>query len=520
MIKKYILIFWTVLIAGSSFSQSLTLNGFKSVSKNGISPILHNKEVKGYTLFYEGDKADRKNSNYVIDIYDQDLKKVKGIDLVKPKDDYMLVSNVYNDEALAFLFYDFKKKTFDIESYSNDLTKLGEINTLEVTKADNRTMVQNQALSSSGGQSAYSTSISLYPIPKKGFVKNSINGYSKGWVLEMYDNKLNKKWSLESGDTKDYQNIIPVDATEKYLLLSMLQRKSLLSQKFESFLILIDVETGKKLFEISPESDPTEQLSVTGISLDEATNEIITVGDYYMTSEKPGFAAGTGFYIKKFSIEGKEINKKFYAWNKEVMKVAGNQYIDQSFVNFTHQIQKMADGKTYIVVEQYKRKFNAGGAAMMALGGSASVLKGVIGNILIFSLNNSDLSLSGVKQIEKEESTVTLIPGSEIYGPGITGMLMKMFGDFDYQFIVNSANDKTFNAVYVSYAKEKGEAEKKIIGNILLGDDGKITEDKIEVAGKVTTSYIYPAKPGYILTVDFLKKLKQLDLKLIKVNSK
>ncbi len=516
MKKNYILAIGALFLTCTAFAQTQTLEGFKSVSKKSITPIINNNEVKGYTLFFEADKADRKNTNYGLAIYDEDLKKVKEINLVKPKDDYMLVNNVYNDAAIAFMFYNFKEKSFEIESYSRELNKLGSKVITDVTTADNRLMKQSLVFDQKG-ESGFNASINIFAVPQKGFIKNSVNGHSKGWVLEMYDNSLKNLWRLESGDSKEYENIVPVSASEKYVLASLSKRNGLMSTKMESFLVLIDIATGKKIFEISAESDPKEQLSITGMYLDETTNEIITVGDCYNKSDKPGVARSTGFYIKRFSPEGKELSKKSYAWSKDIKLAAGKQIIDNSFINFTHKIAKTADGKTYIITEQYKRNVSAMGVASLALGGGSSVLKGIVGNMLVFVVN-PDLTLAEVKQIAKDKSTVALMPGIEMYGPGLTGLMMKMMGDFDYQFLSNSSDGKTFNAVYVNYDKEKQEKTKKVVGNIIRSEDGKLSVDKIDVTGKTTSSFIYPAKPGYIMMVDFLKKEKQLGLKLIKVN--
>lgn len=510
--------FAVLFLSCTAFSQTQTLEGFKSIHKKSISTIISNNEVKGYTLFFEADKADRKNKNYGLAIYDQDLKKVKEINLVKPKDDYMLVNNVFNDVAIAFMFYNFKEKTFEIESYSKELNKLGTKVITDVTTADNRLMKQSLVFDQKG-ESGFNSSIDIFAVPQKGFIKNSINGYSKGWVLEMYDNNLKNLWKLESGDSKEYENIIPISITEKYLLASLTKRSGLLSTKLESFLVLIDIATGKKLFEISPENDPKEQLSITGMTLDGITNEIITVGDYYNKTDKPGVARSLGFYIKRFSIEGKELSKKSYAWTKEIKAVAGKQVIDNTFINFTHKLTRTEDGKIYIITEQYKRSISVLGVAAAGLGsGNSGILKGVIGNMIVFVIN-PDLSLAEVKQVEKDKSNVTLLSGSELYGPGITGWMMKMNGDFDYQFLSNSSNGKNFNVAYINYDKEKQEKTKKIVGNIVRGDDGKLSVDKFDVTGKVGSSFIYPAKPGYIMMVDFIKKEKQLGLKLIKLNN-
>ncbi len=519
MLNKNSLLASLLLLASAAFSQTQTLDGFSSISSRGITPIINNNEVKGYSLFYKGDKADRKNSNYGLSIFDENLKKVKEINLVKPKDDYILVNNVFNDTALGFMFYNFKDKTFEIETYANDLTKMGSKIITDVTKRDHTTMLESLKYIQEG-TAGFNTSINILAVPKKGFVKNSANGWGKGWALEMFDNTVQSKWKIESGDSKDHETIIPMEASERYLLVSLFKRSNAFSTKMESFLLLIDVNTGKRLFELPVEGNNGEVLSITGMAIDDQNSEIITVGDYYAKGTKPGVGRSLGFYTKRFSTDGKEKSKKFYSWESDVKKAARNTVIDDSFNNFTHKIVRMDNGKTYIVVEQFKRNLNALGVASMVLtrSASSSVLKGVVGNMLLFVVN-PDLSLDEVLQFNKDKSTVGLLPGSELYGPGITGYFMKAFGDFDYQFFANSSNKKSFNAVYVNYDKEKGEKAKKVIGNILLGEKQMVTFDQIDMASNASSAFLYPAKPGYIMMVDYLKKQKQLGMKLVKVNN-
>ena len=521
MLNKNSLLAALLLAGTSAFSQTQTLEGFTSISSNGINPIINNNEVKGYSLFYKGDKADRKNSNYGLKIYDENLKMVKEINLVKPKDDYVLVNNVFNDNALGFLFYNFKEKTFEIETYGSDLTKLGSQVITDVSKRDNTTMRESLKFVQDGA-GGYSTSINIMAIPGKGFVKNGANGMAKGWQLEMFDNKAQTKWKIESGDSKDYESIIPMEASSKYMLVSLFKRSGAFSTKYESYLMLIDNENGKKLFEIPVESEGSEVLSITGMSIDEQNNEIVTVGDYYAKGGRAGAGKSLGFYTKRFGLDGKEKAKKFYSWDTDIRKAAGSTVIDGSFNNYTHKIARMDNGKTYILVEQFKRNVSAAGVASMAaaiaLGGSSSssLTKGVVGNMLLFVVN-PDLSLHEVLQFNKNKSNVALPSGAELYGTGVVGRFLKMYGDFDYQFFSSSANKKTFNAVYVNYDKDKGEKAKNVVGNIILTDKQMVTIDELNIPFK-DSPFLYPAKPGYIMMVDYLKKQKQLGMKLVKMN--
>jgi len=69
------------LVAGSALAQTQQLSGFKSINSHSISPIFDGKEVKGYTLIYKSDKADKGNDNIHIGVYDANLALTKTIDL-------------------------------------------------------------------------------------------------------------------------------------------------------------------------------------------------------------------------------------------------------------------------------------------------------------------------------------------------------------------------------------------------------------------------------------------------------
>ena len=42
--------------------------------------------------------------------------------------------------------------------------------------------------------------------------------------------------------------------------------------------------------------------------------------------------------------------------------------------------------------------------------------------------------------------------------------------------------------------------------------------DKIDLTSTANYSYVYPAKPGYVMIADYYKKKSQLGMKLVKLN--
>lgn len=509
----------TFSASATSFAQTQTLDGIERMARSGISPIYAGNEVKGYILYAKADKADRKNDNYRLDFYDQDLTKVSNIIIQKPSGRYTLLQNSFNGTAFGLYFCNFKEGTLEIETYDTSLKKLGSKVIEDLSKVDK--MVINQHMKNDGNNENNLADLNLTPIPDKGFVRNSYDGMMKGFALQMYDNNLNAKWRLASDPkSKFYESIVIREVTDKYILGIIMRRDGMMSKKIESYMVAIDVNTGKKVLNQPVESSKTEQLSLSSLTFDKDKGEFVAVGEYYKPDDKPFVQKSQGFYIKRFAETGKMIGIKPYSWQKEVkaaLPAEAKASMEEGYVNYTHSIVKGADGKMYIVAEQFKIVADGMGIAMTALGGRAAVTKGMIGNMMIFEIT-PEYTLNNIKFYGKDPSKAILPPGAGFAGAGMLGQVIKSQGDFDYQFLQRNNANSLFNVVYINYDKEKGEATKKIIGNISFGENGKFTIDKIDGSSSATSSFVYPAKPGYLMMVDYLKKQSQLGMKLVKLN--
>lgn len=128
-------------------------------------------------------------------------------------------------------------------------------------------------------------------------------------------------------------------------------------------------------------------------------------------------------------------------------------------------------------------------------------------------------SLRAIKFYGKDGSSASLPPSAGMTGSSLLGYVLKAQGDFDYQFLQKNDASTAFNAVYINYDREKGEQTKKIIDNVSFGGADDFKLDQIDGTSTATASYVYPAKPGYLLLADFTKKQKTLAMKLVKVNN-
>lgn len=167
--------------APAAHAQTQTLDDITRVSRSAIEPIYAGNEVKGYVLYAKGDKADRKNDNYRLDFYDQDLNKVSNITLQKPANKYFLLRNAFNGSAFALYYFNQKDKTLEIETYDTNLKKLGFKAIGELQKVDLMMMQQVMQQQASGGDNNIFGGLTLFPVPGQGFVRNSVEGMMKGF---------------------------------------------------------------------------------------------------------------------------------------------------------------------------------------------------------------------------------------------------------------------------------------------------------------------------------------------------
>ncbi len=524
MKTRNVILFVSLLFAGSTFAQTQELPDFATFSRQGINPIFEGKEVKGYTLFYRSDKADKANDNYHITLFDQDLKKVKTITMQKPRGKFLALGNAYNTDEIGFYFYNLKEKQFEIEAYDMTLKKVASrIVEHKLTNMEQASI--QMRINAEKDDGVVMNDIGLYAVPGKGFLTNGLLKNGKGATFEMMDNKLKTKWTYAPDENSDdYESILINEVTDKYLVGAMVKRPGMMSRKMTFYLVVFDVNTGKKIMERPVNTGGSDQLSLNTVMYDEAGDQFVAIGDYYGADDKPGIAKSRGFYIKTFDISGKEITKKQYSWAKDVKSMLpseANESLEKGAMNFTHKILKGKDGKIYIISEQYSKTADALGIAGNVLGGGYgnSMTKAVVWNLLVYVLK-PDFTLSEVKFYAKDKTPVGLPPGGDFLGAGLMGAMVKYIGGFDYQFTQQSNDGSSYDVVYIDYDKEKGESTKRVLGNVIISQDGTMKLDKMDITAKAKgmTSFVYPAKSGYVMMVDYLRKEKSVGMKLVKLN--
>ncbi len=453
----------------------------------------------------------------MIEVLDENLNKVKSVVMKKPRKTYFLLKNAFNGSTFCFYFYNYRARKLELETYDQGLNKLASVEIDNVSKAD-RAIIEQQLKTKSEGNENMTGGINLFAVPGQGFIRNTYIGMGKSYSLTMYDNNLKPVWTISGEKSKDYETLALSEVNGKYAMGTIIRRPGLFSTKFSAHLAAFDITTGRKVLDTPIETNEKEQLSLSMINYDAQKDEFLVVGEFYHLDDKPFVNKSLGLFIKKLSSQGQPLRSTFYRWDQEVQAMlppAALQRVEDKYINYIHQIEQDAEGNMYLVAEQYKIVVSGAGVAMKLLGGNASAMKGKVANLLVYTLSPT-AELTDIHFYEKGETNVFLRPGSGIYGAGLLGHMINGDGNFDYQFTQKNNSQTNFDIAYLDYDKK---AKEVALVDVMIGPAQHFATDRIDVTSSRSEKvYVYPAKVGYNMVVEFDIKEKLLDMKLVKLN--
>jgi hypothetical protein len=217
------------------------------------------------------------------------------------------------------------------------------------------------------------------------------------------------------------------------IISSVLKRKRLTSTDVDPYLLVIDINTGQKVFEKLVE-DNTYSLYFMNSFVDPASGNIALLGQYYKKDDNvvKGKSLGLCSYI--LDPQGNVITKNYASWLNDVRKflpVNALGKIEHMGYLFFHKMLRTANGKYYAVGEQYKKAASAAGIAMNVLlgAGSAGLTKMVIEDMVLLEFSNQ-FKLENVQIFDKTKTVVELGGGMDLAGPQITALYLKALGYF------------------------------------------------------------------------------------------
>lgn len=516
LIVAFFLVFFVPFIGRSQ--EKLSIDKVYSVNLRNSGEILEGEIIKGYYLFYQSDKIDRKTNEYTLQILDQNLGKVKDIKFQDTKNLFLLESS-YNGEALGFLYWDTELKQLDFRVY--DMTGKKKMNyTKELDRRTEQLIAQQRQ--TSGAEEGENQNI--FDVSKKGFV--SINPLKDGKVfsyeVNYYSSLSKKSWSYIPTEEGKYANAQFLGANDSLILLEVIKKEKLMSGKLTSFVLGLNVHNGKKAFEISTETGTNKFLPIN-LSKQAGKSEFVLIGPYFDGDDKIMQDQSKGLAIWVIDSKGKVINEKYKSWEGDIskfLKLDKKGRLENIGYVYFHEILQTEDGKFFAIGEGYRKQASAGGIALKVLstaaggGGGVSATKLNITEMVLLQFSSS-FELENATIYDKNNNNMSL-PGGDFMSPHTMALFVKAYGGFDYSFTMPSKNNTSFYTGYTDY--ERSKDFNGLTFHSISYTDGQISTDKINLTTKSSRMSIHPAKPGYLMILEYFRKEKRLDLRLEKIN--
>lgn len=504
-----------LLLAGyyPAQAQKLKLDDVMTVEVRGTGPIIKGNEVQGYYMFYQLDRADRKNNNYRIVFLDQNLTKLAQKDFTGSKYLYLQEAS-FDGEFVMLKFYEAKERLVELRKYdASAVMKSKKVITLN----HKREYYQFYTTGESGEvKGEY-----LFALDEKGFV-NYTQRKTKGWGYQIdFIGGMGggKDWTYNSSEADNdwyTASFIASDGNVLYSLIS--SRPGAMSRDIEYHILALDAKTGKKIYQ-SKVNDGKYQSMPMSAYVDNKSGNLVVLGQYMNVDDKSAKDKTLGISSYVFDKSGKLSSTNYISWATDVSKfIPTNEkgkIEDVGFI-FFHKIVQTESGEVFAIGEAYKKAASGAGIAITALGGSASLVKMVTTDMYIFKMT-SDFKLESVDIFDKYKTDVGLPQGVGLYSAQTLALFIKAYDGFDYSFTLPSKDENVFHVGYTDYEKIKGEKNRTIFGAITYAD-GKFTTDKIDLSTESTRLFIYPGKPGYILIYEYFRKEKKVDLRLESIN--
>ncbi|MFC4817501.1 MULTISPECIES: DUF6770 family protein [unclassified Flavobacterium] len=494
------------LLSLTAFSQTSKIGGVNNfILRNSGAILDKNKDVDGYYFYYLVDKLKKGEAEFAIQILDKNLNEVAKKSYVDNKNTFLMTSS-FNNQAMMFAMANFKDREISLLSFDKGA------NAKETVKIplEKKEIAYLQLAQQTGDFNV------LFPVDNKGFLFNKFEDNKKiGYSLKYYPTDGGKAWEFNSPEeSKEILAINPIEVNDKVVVALETSKPGLLSRKITLRTKVIDVNTGKLLFEKEYSKNAKPRL-INNAFLD-ANNNVVLMGEYFKEGDNIFADKSLGLFTEVIDVTGKTIKENFTSWANDVSKIFKTEksFIDDKGYVYFHNIVKTNNNEYYAIGEFYKRTASAMGIAGAMLGGGNTVTQITITNSVVFKFN-SDFKLTSIKEFEKGKSRAPSL--SDFGSPQLNAHALKNYGAFDYTFTqLDKANDR-FYANFIDYERLKGEKNKLAFKTIIY-DEGQLTEDKIYLTTDNKFFRTLPAKVGSVLLLEYDKKNKEISLHMEKLN--
>ncbi|MFY8126854.1 MAG: DUF6770 family protein [Chitinophagaceae bacterium] len=515
--KKISLLFIAIFATTTIFAQQLlNIENVQKAYLKGAGSINENKAVKGYYVFYESDKIDRKTREYTIQILDENGNAVKKTTFQDSKD-VILFDAEFNGKSICFFFAntDKKKYVFKIFDLNGKMTQEYE---KEYDNGDYALFLAYANGFTNKDEDA--TTNTLISIPNLGFVSllPVRQGGSNIFEIGYYSSEKNNSYVYRPEFEERQTNATCMAVVDSTIYLAVNKKKSLLGGKLMATCYAFNPVVQKKVFELEQKFDGKTKSIPAFFTKDEASGNLIMAATYYDEEDDIAKDYGLGIAVYTLQKNGSVINANYNSWQKDFAKylpLNDKGKLESTGFLSIQDIQKTQDGKLIIAAEGYKRKFDGLGTFMKLAGGSGNFTKVVITDLVMIELD-ADYKVKKATIYPKKEFTGFAHPAADYYSQHTIALLLKSIGSFDYAFTSKSKDNSSISFCY--YDWEKTDNYKGGTFNAIKYSNNKFTTDKIQLNSKAKYLSVLPAKQGYVGIYEYNKKEKKITFRLEKLN--
>lgn len=493
----------------------LTIDQVYSVKLRNSGTIIEDEQIKGYFFFYQSDKIDKKTNEYTLRIVDENLAALKDIKFTDSKD-IVLIEASYNGSSIVFLFYNDKENSLEYRLYGMNGKQLYSYTKILDKKSESYfKMIMSQ------NSSEESENQNIFDIPGKGFVSVTPLRESKKYTYDVnfYSSDKKKTWTYNPVEDGKLASAQYLGANDSIAVIEVVSKDKLMSKHSESTLLGINLENGRKVFEIRTQ-DGKNQLYPMNISTLGNSGEFLVIGPYYQGDESVTRDNSDGLGIWLMNNKGKIVRSKYISWEKDLskyLKVDQKGRVEDLGYIYFHKLMQTEDGRIFAIGEGYRRVADASGIALNVLTGSYStgMTKLKITDMLMLELS-PNFELNNARIFEKNANNFRFSTATDMGTPHALATVAKTYGYFDYSYTQMGKGKATFTSGYTDY--EKSKEYKGMVFNAISYGDGKITTDRINLKSSASSTKLLPGKPGSVLLLEYFKKDKRLEVRMEKIN--
>ncbi|WP_055435123.1 DUF6770 family protein [Lacinutrix algicola] len=510
--KKTLTLLLLCFIGIVSNAQQKSLNEITSFKIKNSGPLMDkNNDVDGYYFYYQVDKLKKGKREYAIKMLDNNLNEIATKSYIDDKKT-VLADSKFNNQALMFAMVNLKERQYKLVSFDRQGEKRKDV----VVPVNKKEMKWLSHMVKSGNFNL------LFPVDNKGFLFNYIRDNKKlGYGLKYVATDGGKSWNYNSPEgIKEIMTINPIEVNEEVVVALQGSKKSLFSQTIKLKVLVIDIKTGKLLFEKEYDRESNPRFITNAFLTDD--KQLVLLGEYFEKGDNVYKDKSLGIFAQVNSLDGTVVSDSKVSWKDEIDKmmpaevVRGKKKKNKRGYVYFHDIIRTQNGSFYCIGERFRKTASAGGIAMAALGGGGSVTQLTITDAVVFEFDKS----FGLKDISVFEKGKSRAPSLIDFGsPQLNAHALKSYGAFDYEFTQIDADRDRFYSSFIDYERLKGEKNKSAFKTIMYSD-GKLSEDKIylsESKGKVSYR-VLPGKLGHVMLMEYNRKEKTLDIHLEKLN--